>query len=496
MVAVTLTATVHNATTGATPTGAVEFFDGPDDLGAGAAQGGSGGTATWALVTTALGAGSHALRASYRPADVFLPSSGTATHTVVSPHTLTVTTLSDGGPGSLRALLAQAVNGDTIGFDPALSGTLTLTSGELQVGTNVAVVGPAAGLTLSGNFSSRVLEVLPGATVSVSGLTIAQGGEVSGGGIANRGTLLLGGVSLLGNWAAQQGGALYNAGGLTLTDGFLYGNACGGDGGAVYNAAGATLTVRGSTVYGNGALDAGGGLYNAGSAAVATSTVAADSSASGGGLCNAGGSLTLATSAVYDNGATDGGGLYNLNGTLTVNNSTLAQNYALGDGAGLWTGGASPGAVTLTNVTLTANYVAAGGHGGGIFVGSGLPLLRNSLVAGNYGGPDGATRDDVYGALDGAGGNNVIADGTGMTGLSFGVNGNFVGTSGGPFDPQLGPLQDNGGPTLTCATAPNSLARHLGNPDYADPDATDQRGEARVADGVIDAGAYQAQPGE
>ena len=44
--------------------------------------------------------------------------------------TLTVTTTADSGPGSLRAAIAAASDGDTIQFDAALNGqTITLTSG-------------------------------------------------------------------------------------------------------------------------------------------------------------------------------------------------------------------------------------------------------------------------------------------------------------------------------------------------------------------------------
>ena len=38
-----------------------------------------------------------------------------------------------------------------------------------------------------------------------------------------------------------------------------------------------------------------------------------------------------------------------------------------------------------------------------------------------------------------------------MTGLSNGVNGNRVGSADAPIDRLLGPLRDNGGPTLTHA---------------------------------------------
>jgi hypothetical protein len=52
-----------------------------------------------------------------------------------------------------------------------------------------------------------------------------------------------------------------------------------------------------------------------------------------------------------------------------------------------------------------------------------------------------------------------------MTGLGNGVNGNLVGSAAAPIDPQLGPLQDNGGPTQTMALRPGSPALNAGDPN-------------------------------
>src|SRR5262249_20201921 len=60
-------------------------------------------------------------------------------------------------------------------------------------------------------------------------------------------------------------------------------------------------------------------------------------------------------------------------------------------------------------------------------------------------------------------------------------------------DPQLGPLQDNGGPTWTMALLPGSAA--VGTGDPTDAPEFDQRGPgfARVVDGKIDIGAFEVQ---
>src|SRR5262245_45081905 len=90
---------------------------------------------------------------------------------------LSTLTVFDAGPGSLRAAVASATPGDTIVFASQLAGsTITLTSGELAVTTNLNVVGPgAARLTIDGNTSNRLFEVSAGVSLSLSGLTLANG---------------------------------------------------------------------------------------------------------------------------------------------------------------------------------------------------------------------------------------------------------------------------------------------------------------------------------
>jgi hypothetical protein len=56
--------------------------------------------------------------------------------------TITVTDNNDSGPGSLRRALADANDGHALTF--AVSGTLTLTSGELPVTKNLTISGPDA----------------------------------------------------------------------------------------------------------------------------------------------------------------------------------------------------------------------------------------------------------------------------------------------------------------------------------------------------------------
>src|ERR1700746_1323834 len=71
---------------------------------------------------------------------------------------IVVTNTNDSGPGSLRDALAAANDGDTIDAT-GISGTILLTSGELQINHNVTINGPGAGnLAVNGNGTFRVFK--------------------------------------------------------------------------------------------------------------------------------------------------------------------------------------------------------------------------------------------------------------------------------------------------------------------------------------------------
>ncbi len=91
--------------------------------------------------------------------------------------TLTVTSNSDSGNGSLRAAIAAAASGETINFSPTLKGeAITLASGPLTLGVNQTIDGLGANkLTISGGGTEGVLVVSAGVTATVENLTIASG---------------------------------------------------------------------------------------------------------------------------------------------------------------------------------------------------------------------------------------------------------------------------------------------------------------------------------
>jgi hypothetical protein len=115
-------------------------------------------------------------------------NSGSAYVFAGSPAAITVTSLTDSGEGSLREALAVVRAGGTISL--AVTGMMTLTTGELLIDKDLRIVGPGAtNLVIDGNRNGRVFNITPGANVNISSLTVsngavagALGGDAQGGG--------------------------------------------------------------------------------------------------------------------------------------------------------------------------------------------------------------------------------------------------------------------------------------------------------------------------
>jgi hypothetical protein len=349
---------------------------------------------------------------------------------------LTVTTAADSGHGSLRDEIAHAKSGDTINFAPSLKGqTITLTSGELLINKGLTIQGLGAGqLTLSAG-NGRVFDVNSGQPVVLTGLTISNGMGTQGGGIFNalRSNLTVSACTISNCHVAitgGQGAGIFNAGTLTMTD----------------------CTLSGDVSGGTGDYFGGGGIYNTGTLTASGCTLSADSATDG-----------------------MGGGIYSAGGSVALTNCTLAGDFANGtydspgQGGGLYVGS---GSASLTNCTVSLDRAALGG---GIAVAL-APInvtLVNTIVAGNTAGSRGA---DVFGSITTAD-HNLIGDGAGSN-IYPGVNGNIVGGFSSPvINAMLGPLQNNGGPTMTMALLAGSPA--IGQADSGLAPLTDQRGVTR-----------------
>lgn len=196
----------------------------------------------------------------------------------------TVSNTNDSGFGSLRQAIlnANSGSGGTLVFASGLTGTIALLTPLPAITQNLAISGPgASSLGISGNNSVSVLFIAAGSTVSISGLTIADG---FGDGVLNQGTLTLTNCTLSNNL----GGGIVNSGTLTLSSSTLSGNTTGGDGGGIYNSG--TASVTNSTLAANTAGDRGGGIFNESTLTLTNVTLSGNS---GGNLANIDGQSTL-----------------------------------------------------------------------------------------------------------------------------------------------------------------------------------------------------------
>lgn len=484
------------------------------------------------------------------------------------PATITVDTLidetSNAATTSLREAITQAntqAGPDDIEFTAGLTGTIQLTAALPDLAGDVGIAGPgAAALTVRRDAAAnpaayRIFSVADAAgTVTISGLTVADGASGVGGGIRvaggtvtisdcvmtgntssgnagaiyNQGTLTLADCTIIGNTAAYSGGGVQSHGTLTMTDCTVAGNTAAYNGGGVRNFG--TATMAGSTFSSNTAGGSGGGVQNLGTATMVGGAVVGNSAGgtdgNGGGVSN-GGTLTVTDCTVSGNSVLrfgtnssgNGGGVYN-GGTLTVTGGTFTGNTAGRYGGGLHHGGPSTASATVVNTTVTGNTaVFAGGgialergnatlrnntvarnavtdpgaSGAGVFIYNTTAALYNTIVARNTGAPD------LVGPAAAGSANNLIGNGAGPSGIANGSAGNQVGTAAAPVDPKLGSLRDNGGPTQTLALLPGSPAIDAGanaEVPVTPPAGTDQRGSGfpRILHGVTDIGACEFSP--
>ena len=360
--------------------------------------------------------------------------------------------------------------------------------GRTGAGGNAGTNGGAGGLPAGGGGQNGTNGTGGGPGSGGTGNTGGGGGGEAGsaGGVSGHG-----GAGGFGGGGG--GGGRSNFGGPVGRGGA--GGFGGGGGAAAATALGATNTG------GNGGFGGGGGTGTGGSNG-GTSSFAGGAGGNGNGAGGGGGGL--------------GGAIFNHLGTVTLINSTLSSNTAQG-GNGANVSGPGTGGT------------GGSGYGGGVFNYNGTvtvvaaTLSDNVVTSGTNGTPAPATSSDaggggIYNLGDGALArltilSSILANtGSGATDCASGLinsgtvnvtntaslieSNNACGSPALSTDPNLGPLQDNGGPTFTHALLTGSQAINAGSNTVTGAPynlTTDQRGTGypRSIDGTVDMGAVE-----
>jgi hypothetical protein len=388
---------------------------------------------------------------------------------------IAVENCNDGGPGSLRDVLASAVNGDIVDMRSLVCSFITLRNGELTItAPTLQIYG--ANQTISAGGRSRVISHDADGTLVLSHLTITRG-------------TLQGTAS-----AASYGGCIRSAGDVwlqysTVSDCAITPGADVDRGIAAGGAVFALGTVRAeqssvadskvSPSTGAYEIAAGAGIAAGQGVYLEESTISGNAVVSGDPYCSCAGGgifaryLVASDSAITNNTAAyAGGAIFGHPMTLSrIVNSTVSGN-------------SSVALASMDAVLQVWNSTIALNSGGGIHMVGGSAYLgaRSSIVASNTSAPDDW---DIY--IGGAP-NSTITGSHDLIGRSnLAVPSDTIGA-----DPMLAALADNGGLTPTIGLQPGSPAIDAG--DNWTGLEYDQRGPGylRVNGTAPDIGAFEA----
>ena len=268
-----------------------------------------------------------------------------------SPRACRVTDLDTGrSTGSLQRAVRAASKGDRLIVKGTCRG-VTRISKHLRIrGMQTATSGRPV---LDGAGEGTVLKVGANASVTLANLTIRHGVAVRGGGIHNRGILVLRDVVVRANTATELGGGIWNHAGAILKlrgTSVVRGNTSASGGGGIADLG--TLWLAGSSsVRGNSADEYGGGVhvsYQAtmvmkGSTAITgNSAVGVDVFTPRGGGVDTNGIVTMRDSSVISGNfsARLGGGVHiDPMGSLVLRDMSSIHDNEAADGGGVFASG-------------------------------------------------------------------------------------------------------------------------------------------------------------
>jgi hypothetical protein len=469
-----------------------------------------------------------------------------------SPRTMTAQLVTNLNTGLTYATIKEAVDAATTlnGHELLVSnGTYTE---SLVFNKSVALVGEAQDLTvLNGNRTQRIVDITEGLVVTLTNLSLINGGGSDfrcGAAIFNLGkiTVISATISnaVTGNTFDSCGQAIVNRGQMHLNNVVVAGNGTSSKtlrDAMISNSSGGVLTMTRAIVRNN----LGTGLWNDGTATITRSQVIENRSEVWAAVVNYSGRLNIQFSeisgntnsgqeggGIYNNSVAsvsdsmiqmnyangNGGGIFNL-GTLTVTRSTIARNELRGSGSmpgfiGRGGGIANTNQITIINSTLGINVATDSGGGLANYKNASGPAsptpganLVNTTVSYNVAQTGGgiSTSDGELKIVNTLIGHNAAITGKECNGVVTSNGHNFIasiascsfnalssdkaGSSARPMDPYLGPLGDFGGSAPTVGLRRGSPAINNGDVTVCQNIPTDQRGYDRVGD--CDIGAFE-----
>jgi hypothetical protein len=294
-------------------------------------------------------------------------------------------------------------------------------------------------------------------------------------------------------WESYGGAAILNEGTMTVTRSRFFEN--NGLGGIIVNGmpgsfSEASLILSDSIIennYSSTGIRNGSALYSM--LLIERTTIRDGEAVEGAGIHNSG-ELTVRESTLAFNTATRGGGIYSAEGSnSTFINTTLSHNHAEGEAEGDGIGGGVfnyGGTVYLSNSTISSN--TSDGLGAAIAAtsdaqGSARIYINGSMIVGHSDmtqdqscydfGPNDESKIHLLG-------HNLITEESNC----YPAETDIVVNEAVTFSEVIGPLADNGGPTLTHALLPDSPAIDQEGMSCTDsegiPILIDQRGNVRT----------------
>jgi hypothetical protein len=410
------------------------------------------------------------------------------------------------GTGTTSSMRELTVTGGNLVGDNSPNGTV----GSPDAGAASGVVG--AGILMHGTLTLTLVNVVGNSGIGGNGghgATSAagiggkggDGGSAGASGIQASGNLTLDRVTIAGNFA--QGGDGGDGASATGSNAGGAGGKGAGGSGAIQSGLTTVLVVRDSTISGNTAFAGSGGDGGNGGPSAGTGGAGGRSVRGAGGGIFSNASATIVNSTIVANelhggAAGDGGdgGIFGTGGAGGIAEGGDSGGIALFNGAsghfasltivgnGAFAGAAgTPGA----GVPAGAAGIAYPANAGNLDVYSAALEIRDSVIAGGIASPS-AENCSVNG-----GGGGVTSHGFNVDSLSQCIAAPAPGDRDG-LDPELGALQDNGGPTKTMAPLAGSPLIDGGPAICAGLGpialATDQRGATRGT--PCDPGAYEA----